>query len=126
MKTKGFKWNKNKMKPRNCPPGTKYRILRLDNKPMKKVLTPIEYKKLPNNEQHNWRPLYKRYRRVRVRNYCEECGQFTGYTYDRRGIGSPIKYIEREVFEAMIHRNFIPKILDNILCDNPLFRVKNE
>ena len=58
----------------------------------KKHITPEKFNKLPLKEKYFYIPFYKKYRKVRKKSYCEECGHFTGYYYKEIGIGKPIGY----------------------------------
>ena len=59
---------------------------------MKQKITPKELGKLPQEEQYFYFPFYEKYKKVRKRSYCEDCGHFEGYYYEERGVGEPIGY----------------------------------
>lgn len=89
-----------------------------------KEITPKEFNKLCWEDKLGYDPVYKKYKKIRQRDYCEECGHFTGYDYKKIGIGQPIKYIAVSAMTVIMRRAFVPKMTNAVLEGNVFFKSK--
>lgn len=85
-----------------------------------KRLTPKQLSKLEWKDQLGYDPIYKKYKKVRRKDYCEECGHFEGYHYEEVGIGKPIYYVKVNPMTAILRKMWYPKIIEGFTRPNPL------
>lgn len=79
-------------------------------------------------------PLYKKFKKKKVINYCEECGHKTGSHIEKIPVGKPYGYWKRkkthsDYFEELLlgfyTRNFFERVKSNSLYMNK-FRNKDQ
>jgi len=83
-------------------------------------ITPKGYKELSESDRYDYDPVFAKYKRVRYKESCEECGHFTGYSYTERGIGKPIKYVLTDPITATSRRLFAPMMADMFFKESKL------
>lgn len=66
-----------------------------------KEITIKQFNELPDDEKRKYKPIYLKYKKVRQKSYCDDCGHFTGYYYTEKPVGKPEKYIEKTQDEIL-------------------------
>ena len=84
-----------------------------------KQITIEEYDKLPGKEKRNWVAIYKT-RQKKERDYCNECGHFTGWVTRKIPYGEPIGYRPKTVSD-ITEEIWTKKLVDSVLGE-PVYK----
>lgn len=85
----------------------------------------IKKPKLPKETDSHYytlEPIYDHYKTVRVANYCECCGQKTGYHKEQRGVKIVLYKIHKHKKDAWYYTEqlMLKQIADNIATSSPI------
>lgn len=90
---------------------------------MRNLITPKAYKKLSENEQFFYDPVYAKYKTKKVRSY-ENCdlgySHFMGWVEERTPIGDPIQWARDNSMTRQMSKIALPKVIDSVLDSNVL------